>query len=160
MNLGSAASATSNLQAVPRSSRQLITGWSANQSTNLRAVNLPAVRLKPANRRYFIGGSDVRVMMGSDEAPLLRLWREKRGDEPEDLMKCRCYGANAGQAPVASNIEALFYANAAFFLGRLLRRIVLSLLLFVRRNKRLRIGASDKVSSNQLVRLKPQERLR
>ena len=37
-------------------------------------------------RRYFIGGSDARVIMGDDEAALLRLWREKRGElEPEDL---------------------------------------------------------------------------
>ena len=34
----------------------------------------------------FIGGSDARVIMGEDEAALLRLWREKRGEvEPEDL---------------------------------------------------------------------------
>ena len=38
------------------------------------------------DRRYFIGGSDARVIMGDDEAALLRLWREKRGEvEPEDL---------------------------------------------------------------------------
>jgi predicted phage-related endonuclease len=38
------------------------------------------------NRREFIGGSDARIIMGSDEAALLRLWRQKRGEsEPEDL---------------------------------------------------------------------------
>jgi putative phage-type endonuclease len=38
------------------------------------------------SRRSFIGGSDARIIMGSDEAALLRLWREKRGEaEPEDL---------------------------------------------------------------------------
>jgi predicted phage-related endonuclease len=38
------------------------------------------------HRRAFIGGSDTRVIMGDDEAALLRLWREKRGEaEPEDL---------------------------------------------------------------------------
>jgi YqaJ-like viral recombinase domain len=38
------------------------------------------------NRRCFIGGSDARIVMGSDEAALIRLWREKRGEaEPEDL---------------------------------------------------------------------------
>src|SRR5262245_49870098 len=38
------------------------------------------------NRRAFIGGSDDRVIMGSDEAALVRLWREKRGEaEPKDL---------------------------------------------------------------------------
>jgi putative phage-type endonuclease len=37
-------------------------------------------------RRGFIGGSDARIIMGSDEAALVRLWREKRGEaEPEDL---------------------------------------------------------------------------
>jgi putative phage-type endonuclease len=39
-----------------------------------------------SNRRAFIGGSDARVIMGNDEAKLVRLWREKRGEvEPEDL---------------------------------------------------------------------------
>jgi predicted phage-related endonuclease len=38
-----------------------------------------------ANRRSFIGGSDARVIMGSDEAALTRLWREKLGEaEPPD----------------------------------------------------------------------------
>jgi len=37
-------------------------------------------------RRSFIGGSDARIIMGEDEAALLRLWREKRAEvEPEDL---------------------------------------------------------------------------
>src|SRR3954453_20511244 len=41
-----------------------------------------------ANRRKFIGGSDARIIMGSDEAALVRLWREKRGEaEPEDLSR-------------------------------------------------------------------------
>src|SRR5499427_7414962 len=41
---------------------------------------------KPAERRFFIGGSDARIIMGSDESALVRLWREKRGEaEPEDL---------------------------------------------------------------------------
>jgi predicted phage-related endonuclease len=64
------------------------------------------------NRRSFIGGSDVRIIMGDDEAALLRLWREKRGEtEPEDLsgnlivqlgavtedLNRRWYEANTGQ---------------------------------------------------------------
>ena len=37
-------------------------------------------------RRSFIGGSDARIIMGGDEAALIRLWQEKRGQiEPEDL---------------------------------------------------------------------------
>jgi predicted phage-related endonuclease len=64
-------------------------------------------------RRYFIGGSDARIIMGDDEAALIRLWREKRGEaEPEDLsgnllvqlgvatedLNRRWYQANTGQA--------------------------------------------------------------
>jgi predicted phage-related endonuclease len=38
------------------------------------------------NRRSFLGGSDARIIMGSDEAALVRLWQEKRGEiEPEDF---------------------------------------------------------------------------
>src|SRR5271169_1131539 len=38
------------------------------------------------HRRHFVGGSDARIIMGEDEAALLRLWREKRGEvEAEDL---------------------------------------------------------------------------
>ena len=37
-------------------------------------------------RRSFIGGSDARIIMGADEAALVRLWREKRGEAAsEDL---------------------------------------------------------------------------
>jgi len=45
-----------------------------------------AVELRnPIERRSFLGGTDARVIMGSDEAALLRLWREKRGEaEPPD----------------------------------------------------------------------------
>src|SRR5947209_2953483 len=46
----------------------------------------PVLITNSANRRQFIGGSDARTVMGDDEAALLRLWREKRGEvEPEDL---------------------------------------------------------------------------
>ena len=68
---------------VPSSTRQLITGESANQSTNL-----PALRVKPIDRRHSIGRSDTRVIIGTDEAPPLRFWREKRG-QPEDLSNGR-----------------------------------------------------------------------
>jgi len=38
------------------------------------------------DRRAFIGGSDARIIMGADEAALIRLWQEKRGEiDPEDL---------------------------------------------------------------------------
>jgi predicted phage-related endonuclease len=65
-----------------------------------------------ANRRLFIGGSDARIVMGTDESALRRLWREKRGEaDPEDLsgnlivqlglvtedLNRRWYEANTGQ---------------------------------------------------------------
>src|SRR5258707_8357276 len=49
---------------------------------------MTALTSRTANslRRTFIGGSDARIVMGGDEAALLRLWREKRGEaEPQDL---------------------------------------------------------------------------
>jgi predicted phage-related endonuclease len=64
------------------------------------------------DRRYFIGGSDARIIMGANEAALLRLWREKRGEiEQEDLssnlivqlgvvteeLNRRWYESNTGQ---------------------------------------------------------------
>jgi hypothetical protein len=43
---------------------------------------------KKDSRRDLLGGSDARVLMGADEAALLRLWREKRGEVvPEDLSE-------------------------------------------------------------------------
>jgi predicted phage-related endonuclease len=45
-----------------------------------------SVQTSRAFRQAFIGGSDARIIMGSDEAALIRLWREKRGEaEHEDL---------------------------------------------------------------------------
>jgi predicted phage-related endonuclease len=73
------------------------------------------VRLKSrssSERRYFIGGSDARIIMGDSEAALRRLWQEKRGEiEPEDLsgnlvvqlglateeLNRRWYQSNTGQ---------------------------------------------------------------
>ena len=40
------------------------------------------------DRRSFIGGSDAQIILGTDQAALLQLWREKRGEaEPRDLSK-------------------------------------------------------------------------
>jgi len=65
-----------------------------------------------SDRSRFIGGSDARIIMGQDEAALLRLWQEKRGEvESEDLsgnlvvqlglatedLNRRWYQANTGQ---------------------------------------------------------------
>ena len=138
---------------VPSSTRQLITGEATNQSTNLRAVNLPAVRVQPVDRRYFIDGPDARVIINTDEAPLFWFWRERRPDvELEDLPNCRWYAAS--QEPLGSNIGA-----AGFLLGRLLRTILI-LLRFRSRHKRLRFSPSEGVSANRLIRTDPQRRLR
>src|SRR5437763_13589366 len=49
-------------------------------------TTLPIRIADSRNRRTFIGGSDARIIMGSDDAALVRLWREKRGEaKPEDL---------------------------------------------------------------------------
>jgi hypothetical protein len=81
-------------------------------STQQSTTKLRSIRIKRADRRYFIGGSDARIVMGEDEAALIRLWREKRGEvEPEDLsgnlivqlgvatedLNRRWYQANSGQ---------------------------------------------------------------
>src|SRR5277367_3109139 len=51
--------------------------------------DLTGLETAPKNavgRRLFIGGSDARIIMSPDEARLIRLWKEKRGEiEPEDL---------------------------------------------------------------------------
>ena len=76
-------------------------------------MNMANRKSNPASdRRSFIGGSDARTIMGNDEAALVRLWREKRGEtEPEDLsgnlivqlgtvteaLNRRWYEANTGQ---------------------------------------------------------------
>src|ERR1700751_4768351 len=92
---------------VPSSTRLLVTDATASPSTKLQSV-----RTERIDRRYFIGGSDARVIIGQDEAALLRLWREKRGEvEPRDLStnlvvqlgvateegNRRWYQANTGQ---------------------------------------------------------------
>src|SRR5215470_12676883 len=45
----------------------------------------PLKSVNGLERRFFVGGSDARIIMGNDEAALVRLWREKRGAAPEDL---------------------------------------------------------------------------
>src|SRR5262249_52470453 len=59
----------------------------ANTRGQESSMNKQIVRLADSiSRRSFIGGSDARIIMGSDEAALVRLWREKRGEgAPEDL---------------------------------------------------------------------------
>src|SRR5215467_3750469 len=96
-------------ESVPTSNHATNPDAHAKQST----TKPRQVRIKSADRRYFIGGSDARIIIGDDEAALLRLWREKRAEiEPEDLsdnlvvqlglatedLNRRWYQANTGQA--------------------------------------------------------------
>ena len=140
---------------VPSSTRQLITGESASQSTNL-----PAVRIKPCDRGYFIGDLGARSIIRAGEAPALpHHCRENRGGiEPDGLFNRRWCEANAGWVPAGSNIGTLSDAC------RLLWNVLLIVFRFLSRNKRLQVSASQnavvKVSSNQLVRSRPQERLK
>jgi predicted phage-related endonuclease len=82
------------------------------RSSNTGAAPRPSTKPRPEERRYFIGGSDARIIMGDDGAALLRLWKEKRGEsEPEDLsgnlvvqlglatedLNRRWYESNTGQ---------------------------------------------------------------
>jgi hypothetical protein len=78
-----------------------------------------------SKRRRFIGGSDARIIMGNDEAALMRLWREKRGEaEPEDLssnlivqlglateeLNRRWYEVNTGQ--VITDVQSRIFHPA------------------------------------------------
>jgi predicted phage-related endonuclease len=100
---------------VPTPIRAPITGASSNPSTK-RAFS---------DRRRFIGGSDARIIMGSDQGALFRLWQEKRGEiEPEDLsgnlvvqlglateeLNRRWYEANTGQ--VITDIQSRIFHPA------------------------------------------------
>jgi predicted phage-related endonuclease len=114
------------VDSTPTAVRDLFTGAETERSTDYIGTAEPKPphdqlrgkaqfvypRRGSPNRRYFIGGSDVRIIMGNDEAALLRLWREKRGEvEPEDLsgnllvqlglatedLNRRWYEANSGQ---------------------------------------------------------------
>src|SRR5262249_7221820 len=115
-----------------------------------------------ANRTGFIGGSDARIIMGDDEAALLRLWRGKRGEvEPEGLsgdlvlplwiakdeLNGRWYEAIAGGVPLGSYIVTLCYAIAVILLWRYPWNFLLLGLLFLIRNKPLREPAFVRYSS-------------
>lgn len=55
--------------------------WRAKRTMDVHSTKVS----DSAKRHSFIGGSDARIIMGNDEAALLRLWREKRGEaKPPD----------------------------------------------------------------------------
>ena len=56
------------------------------QTDGADTSGLQVSKFIPNNRRHFIGGSDARIIMGNDDADLVRLWREKRGEiDPPDF---------------------------------------------------------------------------
>src|ERR1700732_117445 len=63
------------------------TDHTLQETSDERIRKMTSQKLSSAEiRRSFVGGSDARIIMGNDEAALVRLWREKRGDAgPEDL---------------------------------------------------------------------------
>lgn len=90
-----------------------------------------------ASRREFIGGSDARIIMGTDEPRLLRLWREKRGEqEPENLsnnlivqlgtttedLNRRWYERNTGH--VISNVQRHVRHSVLGWMGATLDGVV------------------------------------
>ena len=81
-------------------------------------------KTQPLDRRSFIGGSDARIIMGSNEAALIQLWREKRGEaQPEDLsgnrpdvplMNAQLEGVGDRVAVRTADMRALPFLDASF----------------------------------------------
>jgi predicted phage-related endonuclease len=90
-----------------------------------------------ATRRSFVGGSDARIIMGNDEAALIRLWHEKRGEVgSEDLsgnltvqlgrvtedLNRSWYERNTGR--IVGNVQRLVKHSAIPWMGATLDGIV------------------------------------
>ena len=61
---------------------------------------IPNVSAAPSERRAFVGGSDVRIIMGDDEAALRRLWQEKRGEvEPRTCRAISSFNLGGDRGP-------------------------------------------------------------
>jgi hypothetical protein len=103
-------------------------------------------------RRYFVSGSDARILMGKDEATLLRLWPERREEvEREDLsgnliaplavatrnLNRRWYEAIAGGVLLGWYIVTVCYAITVISLGWYPWNFLLVGLLFLIRNEPL-----------------------
>ena len=96
------------------------------------------------DRRYFIGGSDARIIMGDDEATLLRLWPERREEvEREDLS-----GNLIAPLAVATRyIVTVCYATTVISLGWYPWNFLLVGLPFLIKNKQVHERASVWCSS-------------
>ena len=49
--------------------------WLSEKGTEMQAFTGMSDK-----RRQFLGGSDARIIMSPDQAALIRLWKEKRGE--------------------------------------------------------------------------------
>jgi hypothetical protein len=73
-----------------------------------------------SGRRSFIGGSDAKTIMGTDESALVRLWREKRSEtEPEDLSGNLVIQLGASDG--APQLAFRFFSSAPLLSGSLSR---------------------------------------
>ena len=69
-------------------------------------MGLETAAKNAASRRLFIGGSEARIIMSPDEAALIRLWNEKRGEvEPEDLSTILVVNGVAAEALSGLGVE-------------------------------------------------------
>ena len=125
----------------------------------MRTLELRSIR-RP-DRRYFIGGSDARIIMGDDEPASPRLWRDKRAEvERTDLPfgvatkdpNRRWYEAITGLMPIGCHVVAVCYATAAILLGWWPWNFLLLLFLFPIRNKRARFYAFRTVAAKESMR--------
>ena len=120
------------------------------RTRELRSIGRP-------DRRYFIGGSDARIIMGDDEPASPRLWRDMRAEvERTDLLfgvatkdtSRHWYEAITGRMPIGWHVVAVCYATAAILLGWWPWNFLLLLLLFPIKNKRVRFYAFWTTRSN------------
>jgi hypothetical protein len=120
-------------------------------STNTR------LRSNAGKRGYFLGSSEARIILNDDEPGLLQLWRDIRAEvKREDLplgvatkdSNRRWYEALTGRVPIGWQVVAVCYATAAILLGCWPWNLLLLLLLFPIRNKRLRFYAFQTTRSN------------
>ncbi len=67
-------------------------------------------------RRFFVGGSDARIIMGNDETALIRLWCEKRGEvEPEDLSGNLIVQKHSAIPWMAATLDGIVDGTGAVF---------------------------------------------
>ena len=143
---------------VRSSSRQLITGESANQSTSLRAIKLPRSRFNPLIATTL---SAIPTPASSRTATRLSCSGSGGKDVPMlswDLSNCRCYAASTGQEPPGPEYrgsvlrDRRIFAGATAFLSCFGSGVGISAYASAQ--------LDGMMSSNRLVRSKPQGRLR